>query len=309
MIALHNAIGGVDTDKLPFSFFDRDGKNVQTLLTANKRVNMEGDIIGVFCFLQIASSELQQALKVQRQQEKQCVARMKELAYICQEIKNPLSGIHFTNSLLESTDLTEDQQQFLETSAACEKQILKIIRDIDLERIENGSLELEKAEFLLGSVINAVVSQAMLLLRERNLQLLRDIPEEIKTLAVYGDQARIQQVLADFLLNMVRYAPSSAGWVEIHVCPTLKQIPDGHILVHTEFKIVCPGEGLPPELVQDMFHGSRWVTQEGLGLSMCRKILKLMNGEVRYIRESERCYFLVVLEVPMPQKAGKGAAD
>lgn len=205
--------------------------------------------------------------------------------------------------------MTEDQQQFLETSAACEKQILKIIRDIDLESIENGSLELEKAEFLLGSVINAVVSQAMLLLRERNLQLLRDIPEEIKTLAVYGDQARIQQVLADFLLNMVRYAPSSAGWVEIHVCPTLKQISDGHTLVHTEFRIVCPGEGLPPELVQDMFHSSRWVTQEGLGLSMCRKILKLMNGEVQYIRESERCYFLVVLEVPMPRKVGKGAAD
>lgn len=34
-----------------------------------------------------------------------------------------------------------------------------------------------------------------------------------------------------------------------------------------------------------------------------------MNGEVQYIRESERCYFLVVLEVPMPQKVGKGAAD
>ncbi|KAG6764066.1 hypothetical protein POTOM_031523 [Populus tomentosa] len=236
MIALHNAIGGQDTDKLPFSFFDRNGKYVQALLTANKRVNMEGEIIGAFCFLQIASNELQQALKVQRQQEKKCSARMKELAYICQEIRNPLSGLRFTNSLLENTDLTEDQKQFLETSAACEKQILKIIRDVDLESIENGLLELEKAEFLLGSVINAVVSQAMLLLRERNLQLLRDIPEEIKTLVVYGDQARIQQVLADFLLNMVRYAPSSAGWVEIHVCPTLKQISDGHTLVHMEFK-------------------------------------------------------------------------
>lgn len=76
----------------------------------------------------------------------------------------------------------------------------------------------------------------MLLLRERNLQLIRDIPQEIKTLAVYGDQARMQQVLADFLLNMVRYAPSAEGWVEIHVCPTLKQVSDGHTIVHTEFR-------------------------------------------------------------------------
>lgn len=138
MIVLHNAIGGQDTDKFPFSFFDRNGKYVQALLTANKRVNMEGQIIGAFCFLQIASPELQQALKIQRQQEKKCFSRMKELAYICQEIKNPLSGIRFTNSLLEATDLTEDQKQFLETSAACEKQMLKIVRDVDLESIEDG---------------------------------------------------------------------------------------------------------------------------------------------------------------------------
>ncbi|OAY56134.1 phytochrome B [Manihot esculenta] len=305
MIVLHNAVGGQDTDKFAFSFFDRNGKFVQALLTANKRMNIGGQIIGAFCFLQIASPELQQALKVQRQQEKKCFTRMKELAYICQEIKNPLSGIRFTNSLLEATDLTEDQKQFLETSAACEKQMLKIIRDVDLESIEDGSLELEKAEFLLGSVIDAVVSQVMLLLTERNLQLIRDIPEEIKSLAVYGDQVRIQQVLADFLLNMVRCAPSSEGWVEIHVRPTLKQISDGHTVVHTEFRMVCPGEGLSPELVQDMFHSSRWTTQEGLGLSMCRKILKRMQGEVQYIRESERCYFLVVLDLPLPRRGAK----
>ncbi|CAK9138887.1 unnamed protein product [Ilex paraguariensis] len=70
-------------------------------------------------------------------------------------------------------------------------------------------------------------------------------------------------------------------------------------------RIVCPGEGLPPELVQDMFHSSRWVSQEGLGLSMCRKILKLMKGEVQYIRESERCYFLIIIELPMPQRGEK----
>ncbi|XAR56990.1 hypothetical protein NMG60_11024983 [Bertholletia excelsa] len=305
MIVLHNAIGGQDTDKFPFAFFDRNGKYVQALLTANKRVNMDGEIIGAFCFLQIPSPELQQALKVQRQQEKKCFARMKELAYICQEIKNPLSGIRFTNTLLEATDLTEDQKQFLETSAACEKQMLKIIKDANLESIDDGSLELEKTEFLVGSVIDAVVSQVMLLLRERGLQLIRDIPEEIKTLAVYGDQVRIQQVLADFLLNMVRYTPSPEGWVEIQVRPRLKQISEDTTVVHIEFRIVCPGEGLPPEIVQDMFHSSRWVTQEGLGLSMCRKILKLMNGEVQYIRESERCYFLIILELPMPRRGSK----
>ena len=138
MIVLHNALAGQDTDKFPFSFLDRHEKYVHVLLTANKRVNMKSQIIGAFCFLQIATPELQQALEVQKEQEKNCFARMKELAYICQEIKNPLSGIRFTNSLLEATNLTDDQKQFLETNATYEKQIMKIIHDADLESIENG---------------------------------------------------------------------------------------------------------------------------------------------------------------------------
>lgn len=138
MIVLHNAIDGQDTDKFSFSFFDRNGKFVQVLLTANKRLNMDGIVIGAFCFLQLASPELQRALEIQRQQERKYFARMEELAYICQEIKNPLSGIRFTNSLLEATELTEDQKQFLETSAACERQMSKVIEDMNLESIEEG---------------------------------------------------------------------------------------------------------------------------------------------------------------------------
>ncbi|XP_031097629.1 phytochrome B-like isoform X1 [Ipomoea triloba] len=305
MITLHHAIGGKDTDKFPFYFFDRNGKYVQTLLTANKRVNMDGQIIGAFCFLQIASPELLQAIKIQRQQENKWLTKSKVMAYICQEIKNPLNGIRFTSSLLEATNLTEHQKQFLETSAACEKQMSKILRDAGLENIEDGSLELEKEEFHFGSVIDAIVSQVMLLLRERGLQFMLDIPDEMKTLKVYGDQARIQQVLADFLLNVVHHAPTPKGWVKIQVRPSLRQSSDGITIAHVEFRFICPGEGLPSALIQDVFHNSEWETREGLGLSMCRKIVTLMNGEVRYVREAERCYFLVILKLPVPTSGSK----
>lgn len=88
-------------------------------------------------------------------------------------------------------------------------------------------LEIEKHEFLLGGVIDAVVSQVMGELQDRGLQLIRDIPEEVNTLTVYGDQPRIQQVLINFLLNMVRHSPLPGGWVEVQVRPTLKPTSDG----------------------------------------------------------------------------------
>jgi len=81
----------------------------------------------------------------------------------------------------------------------------------------------------------------MILLRQRGLQLIRDIIDEIKTPAVCGNLLRIQQVLADFLLNMVRHAPSLEGWVEIHIHPSLKQIAKGLTLVHKEFNFPLIG--------------------------------------------------------------------
>jgi phytochrome B len=138
MILLNGAMDGQDSDKFPFSFFNRHGKYVEALLTANKRTDADGVITGVFCFLQIASVELLQALTVQRATEKVAFAKLKELAYIRQEIKNPLYGIMFTRNLMQDTDLSEDQKQFVETSEVCERQLRKILDDMDLESIEDG---------------------------------------------------------------------------------------------------------------------------------------------------------------------------
>lgn len=301
-IVLHRAINGQDTEKFPFAFFDKQGKYVEALLTANKRTDVDGRYIGAFCFVQIASSELQQALEVQRQQEKKCFATLKELAYIRQEMKNPLHGIMFTRKLLEDTDLSDDQKQFVETSALCERQMQKIMDDMDLDSIEDGYVDLDTAEFVLGTVIDAVVSQGMITLRDKGLQLIREIPSEVKTMCFYGDQVRLQQILADFLLNAVRFTPSPEGWVAIKVLPTFKQLGSSIHVVHLEFRITHPGPGLPSELIQDMFDRKRWSMQEGVGLSMCRKLLKLMNGDVQYIRESGTCYFLLNLELPLAHR-------
>lgn len=60
MISLNSAMDGQNTDKFSLSFFDREGRYVDALLSTNKRTNADGAITGVICFLQIASSELQQ---------------------------------------------------------------------------------------------------------------------------------------------------------------------------------------------------------------------------------------------------------
>ncbi|XP_057950323.1 phytochrome E isoform X2 [Malania oleifera] len=308
MILLYQGISGQDFEEFPFRFFDRNGKFVEVLLTANKRTNVDGNVVGCFCFLHMIAPGLEQGVKGQKQEERQYFPTNKELVYIRQEIKNPLNGIRFTHDLLESSAVSDDQKQVLETSNACERQMMTIIEDMDLRSLEEQSMELNMEEFLLGNVADAIVTQAMILLKEKNLQLVHEIPEEVKTLCLYGDQIRLQLVLSDFLLNIVHYAPSPDGWVEIKISPGLRLIKDCVEVSHIQFRITHPGEGIPSALIRDMFEeGDQWTTQEGLGLNTSRKLLDMMNGHVQYVREHNNCYFLIGLELETRKPKQQGS--
>lgn len=67
-----------------------------------------------------------------------------------------------------------------------------------------------------------------------------------------------------------------------------------------------PGQGLPTALIKDMFEsGNRWTTQEGLGLNLSRKLLNRMNGQVQYVREHNKCCFLVDIELKTSKERQK----
>nr|XP_011459626.1 PREDICTED: phytochrome E-like isoform X2 [Fragaria vesca subsp. vesca] len=297
MIALYQGISGQEIEKFPFGFFDREGKYVEVLLTASKRTDADENIIGCFCFLQISQPDLQSAMEgLLRQEDDNCPSKIKELIYMRQEMKNPLNGIRFTHKLLENTIISSYQKQFLDTSDACERQIMAILENMDTRSIEQGVV-LNMEEFLLGSLLDVIVSQAMISLRQRNVQLFHEIPNEIKSLYLHGDQIKLQLVLSDFLLNVVHHA-SPDSWVEIRISPGLKLIKDGNSYIRLQFRMTLPGQGLPTALIEDTFDdGIRWTTQEGLGLNMSRKLLCRMNGRVQYVREHDKCYFLIDIEL------------
>ncbi|XP_055803662.1 phytochrome E isoform X2 [Solanum dulcamara] len=305
MILFYQAISGHDTKKLPFGFFSRTGEFVEVFLTANKRTDEHGNISGCFCFLQPTMVEPEAS--DERQEYKDSLLKFKEYAYVLQQMKNPLNGIQFTHKLLEATCVSDNQKQLLETSEACEKQILSVIHNLDFGGIEDSKVELNMEVFILGNVVDAIVSQVMIFLKEKNLQLLPDIPDQIKTLPLYGDQIKLQRVLSDFLLSVVHHAPSPDGWVEIKVLPGLKFIQDGNELIHLQFRMVHPGQGLPAALIDDMSgERNRLTAQEGIALNVSQKLLNIMNGYVRYVREEDKCYFLIDVDLKTSKSTQHG---
>ncbi|KAF8409729.1 hypothetical protein HHK36_005808 [Tetracentron sinense] len=298
-ILLNCVIAGQNADKLVFGFFDRQGKYVEALLSANKRIDAEGRITGVLCFLHVASAELQYAMQVQRISEQSALGSLKKLAYIRREIKNPLQGIIFTYNLMEASDLSKEQKQLLRKSSRCQEQLAKIVDDTNLESIEECYLEMNTVEFNLGETLEVVIVQVMILSRERQVQVIHDSPEKVSSMYLYGDNLRLQQVLSDFLTNALLFTPAFEGSsVVLRVIPRKERIGTGLHIVHLEFRITHPAPGIPEALIQEMFHHSKGVSREGLGLYISQKLVKIMNGTVQYLREAERSSFIILIEFP-----------
>lgn len=135
-ILLSTVISGQEADKLVFGFFDQQHKYVEALISASRRIDSEGKITGVLCFLHVSSPELQRAVEMQKMTEEAAADTQTKLAYIRGEMRNPLSGIKLVQDMMKSSDLSDEQRQLLNTSRLCHDQLAKIIGDTDIEGIE-----------------------------------------------------------------------------------------------------------------------------------------------------------------------------
>ncbi|KAI0512324.1 hypothetical protein KFK09_012963 [Dendrobium nobile] len=304
-VLINNAMIDQEKEESSFSFINRSGRHVECLLSVSKKVDAEGNTTGVFCFLHAASHELQQEMQIQKLTQQATIKRLKALAYIRNEIRNPLSGIMYSWKMLEGTNLGEERMLLLRTGAKCHYQLNRILDDLDLENIMDSCLELEMNEFTLKDVVVTAVSQVMLPSMGKGIKLVSDLPEDLENEFVYGDSLRLQQILADFLLVCVKHSPDG-GQIEITAGLMKDKLGESLQLINLEIRIIHEGNIVPEELISQMFGSKEESQEEGMSLLVCRKLLKLMNGDVRYLREENKAAFILSAELASAFKAKAG---
>ncbi|CAI0383505.1 unnamed protein product [Linum tenue] len=300
-ILLNQALAGQDSQPLLFSLFDQHGKDLDAVVSANGRTNgAEGRVSGVLFFLYVPSRELQYALQVQKISEQAASTSLNKLTYVRQEVQKGLNGLSFMHNLMNSSaDLNEEQKQLLKTNNLCHEQLTTIVNDTDIEKIEELYLDLRTVEFNLAEALDVVMKQAMILSRERGVKVVCDFPGEVSSMNLYGDNWRLQQVLADFLTNSILFTPRfNESSVLFKVVCRKERMGVKVQIVHLEFR--HPAPGVPEDLVREMFHSrGRGTSREGLGLYMSHKLVKVMNGNVQYLREAESSSFIVLIGLPL----------
>ena len=210
-------------------------------------------------------------------------AKSEFLANMSHEIRTPLNGILGMLQLLQLSPLSAEQAEYGELAMQSTLRLSRLLSDIlDISRVEAGKMQIMAEPFDLREAVLHTLDLQRPLAMHAGVELVHYIDPAIPE-TVVGDSTRVQQVLINLIGNALKF--TNKGSVILEAYPLSPRRPNQ---VRVFFSIADTGCGMSEEAMEKLFAPFTQISQgyarnhqgAGLGLSICKRLVNLMGGNI-----------------------------
>ncbi|MEN3322734.1 PAS domain-containing sensor histidine kinase [Mariniflexile soesokkakense] len=255
-------------------------KELSNTVEALKTVNLERDT-EIKKRIE-AQNETKDALKKEKELNE---LKTKFLSLVSHEFKTPLSGILTSAMLLGKYKLAEQQEKrdkHVKTITDKVHYLNNILNDfLSIEKLETGKISYKFSTFKISKVVNEVVYNANMLLKEGQKI---NYPENIDDYSMFQDEKIVELALSNLVHNAIKYS-SENTLVDIQIEQDIK---------HTTFTIKDNGIGVPAKDQKMIFNRyfraeNALLTQgTGIGLNIVKSHLENLGGFITFESEENK---------------------
>ena len=204
------------------------------------------------------------------------------LANMSHEIRTPLNAIIGMIRELSKEKLSDVQETYVQNTSIASQHLLSVLNNIlDISKIEAGELQLDLHHFDLQKILNDVKSIMLAKCGEKSL-FLKINHLENKNVFFIGDSSRFRQILLNLIGNAVKFTHSGGITVEYDV----QDLHQGYQAVY--ISVNDTGVGMDESYLKNIFNKfsqedsstSRKYGGSGLGMSITKELIQLMNGSI-----------------------------
>ena len=256
-------------------------------------IDESGEFVGAVEVVHDLSESEQIALKLrQAKEDAETVSRAKSecVAMMSHEVRTPMNAVLGMADLLQLTDLTRKQQDYVRTIQSSGSTLLSLVDNVlDFSELQAGQLVMRDQPFDVRQFIEQIMEIMGFQAYSKGLELGCRIEKDVP-LSLNGDVDRLRQVMVNLVSNAVRYTRSGEVTISVRTDVDANGEPSWRGTV------TDTGVGIPAEVQASLFdpfvrneqqeyigrHGS------GLGLTVCKWLIEGMGGNIRIDSESAR---------------------
>lgn len=211
------------------------------------------------------------------------------LSVLGHEIRTPMNGLLGMTDMLMKTPLNAEQRMMADTIRESSANLLSVLDDlIDFGALHNNSLQLDWQRIDLVALIDGILARQCRQAGRSGGQHIYFYPAANLPAVVVGDPTRLSQIFGKLIDNALKFSQVSKPRGVVKIWLDADDIEQVDNVFNLRFRVRDNGVGIPKERRRDLFKPfsqgesgrSRRFAGSGLGLSICERLVKLLDGEI-----------------------------